>query len=152
MRKGYRLIGAALALALVAAGCGDDEESTAGGEAQESIGEGEGAVSILAWPYYAEDGTQTPGLDWVTSFETATGCVASVKYFGTSDEAYTLFATGDYDVVSASGDSSMRSVANGDVAPINTSLIDHYADLAPFMKEQSKTPDVLGSIGPWVPC
>lgn len=137
MRKGYRLIGAVLALALVAAGCGDDDEGTAGGEAQESIGEGEGAVSILAWPYYAEDGTQTPGLDWVTSFENATGCIASVKYFGTSDEAYTLFATGDYDVVSASGDSSMRSVANGDVAPINTSLIDHYADLAPFMKEQS---------------
>ena len=40
----------------------------------------------------------------------------TVKYFGTSDEAYTLFAAGDYDVVSASGDSSMRSVADGDAA------------------------------------
>ena len=27
---------------------------------QASIGEGEGALSVLAWPYYAEDGTQDP--------------------------------------------------------------------------------------------
>ena len=105
--------------------------------AQEEIGEGEGAVSILAWPYYAEDGTFTDGLDWVSSFEEDTGCEAEVKYFGTSDEAYTLFKSGDYDVVSASGDSSLRTVADGDAAAINTDLIEHYDELAPFMKEQA---------------
>ena len=60
-----------------------------------------------------------------------------MKYFGTSDEAYTLFKTGDYDVVSASGDASLRTVADGDAAAINTDLIDHYGELAPFMKEQA---------------
>jgi putative spermidine/putrescine transport system substrate-binding protein len=59
-----------------------------------------------------------------------------VKTFGTSDEAFQLFHTGQYDVVSASGDSTLRSVANGDAAVLNTSLFDNYADIAPFLKEQ----------------
>ena len=105
--------------------------------ALEEIGEGEGDVSILAWPYYAEDGTQDPNFDWVTAYEEATGCNASVTYFGTSDEAFTLFGSGDYDVVSASGDSSMRSVAAGDAAPLNTDLLEHYDDLAPFLREKA---------------
>ena len=48
-----------------------------------------------------------------------------------------MFKSGDYDVVSASGDSSLRTVADGDAAAINTDLIEHYDELAPFMKEQA---------------
>lgn len=144
-RKGQRLAATAMALVLIAAACGDDDGGDGGDGAsdttapavQESIGEGEGALSVLAWPYYAEDGTQDPNYDWVTAFEEDTGCDTTVKYFGTSDEAYTLFGTGDYDVVSASGDSSMRSVASGDAAAINTDLLENYADIAPFLKEQA---------------
>ncbi len=142
--KRMRLVGAAMALVFIAAACGDDDDEGGGDggdssapAAQDEIGEGEGAVSILAWPYYAEDGTFTDGLDWVSSFEEDTGCEAEVKYFGTSDEAYTLFKSGDYDVVSASGDSSLRTVADDDAAAINTDLIEHYDELAPFMKEQA---------------
>ena len=142
-RKRHRLAGVAMALMLVAAACGDDDDGgdgasdTTAPEVQDEIGEGEGALSILAWPYYAEDGTQDPNFDWVTAFEEDTGCTAEVKYFGTSDEAFTLFGSGDYDVVSASGDSSMRSVASGDAAAINTELLTNYDDLAPFLKEQA---------------
>ena len=99
--KRMRLVGAAMALVFIAAACGDDDDDGGGDggdggapAAQEEIGEGEGAVSILAWPYYAEDGTFTDGLDWVSSFEEDTGCEAEVKYFGTSDEAYTLVQVG----------------------------------------------------------
>ena len=73
----------------------------------------------------------------MTPFEEKTGCKASVKTFGTSDEAYQLFATGQYDVVSASGDATLRVVANGDAAPLNTDLLTNYADLAPFLKEKA---------------
>ncbi len=87
---------------------------------QQSMGATEGSVNILAWPGYAEDGSTDKSIDWVTPFEKKTGCQANVKYFGTSDEAVTLMKTGDYDVVSASGDASLRLVASGDVAPVNT--------------------------------
>ena len=46
----------------------------------------------------------TRSVDWVTPFEKETGCQVNVKYFGTSDEAVNLMKTGQYDVVSASGD------------------------------------------------
>ena len=71
----------------------------------------EGQVNILAWPGYAEDGTNDQTVDWVTPFEKQTGCQANVKYFGTSDEAVNLMKTGEYDVVSASGDASLRLIA-----------------------------------------
>jgi putative spermidine/putrescine transport system substrate-binding protein len=97
----------------------------------------EGKVNILAWAGYAEDGSTDKAYDWVTPFEKKTGCKASVKTFNTSDEAFQLFATGQYDVVSASGDSALRSIVNGDAAPINLKRVKSYADLADFMKDQA---------------
>jgi putative spermidine/putrescine transport system substrate-binding protein len=101
------------------------------------LGAGEGGVSILAWPGYAEDGSNDPAVDWVTPFEKQTGCKATVKTFGTSDEAVTLMRTGDYDVISASGDASLRLIAAGDVAPVNTALVPNYADVTGFLKDKS---------------
>ena len=53
-------------------------------------------------------------------FEKETGCKVNVKTFGTSDEAVNLMKTGDYDVVSASGDASLRLIAAGDVGARST--------------------------------
>lgn len=144
MRK-IQLFATACALALVVAGCGtsDDTATPTGGsfeppdlEMMQEIGDNEGEVSILAWPGYAEDGSADPAYDWVTPFEKETGCQASIKTFGTSDEAVTLMKTGDYDVVSASGDASLRLIASGDVEPVNTDLVDNYADIYPFLKDR----------------
>ena len=140
-------------LAVVAAGCGttsgDDEsdDSPTAAEEQggfsapdlpmaEEIGEGEGSLNVLAWPGYAEDGSTDKSVDWVTPFEEETGCDVNVKYFGTSDEAVTLMKSGEYDVVSASGDASLRLIAGGDVEPVNTDLIDNYADVWGFLKDR----------------
>lgn len=103
---------------------------------QQSIGDGEGEVDILAWPGYAEDGSTDKTIDWVTPFEKQTGCQANVKYFGTSDEAVQLMKTGQYDVVSASGDATLRLVAGGQVAPVNTDLLTNYPDIEDFLKDQ----------------
>jgi putative spermidine/putrescine transport system substrate-binding protein len=142
MRKLFALLGVALLAA-----CGTTSES--GSESPSSqgftapkidmlqqLGQGEGAVSILAWPGYAEDGSNDPKTDWVTPFEKATGCQATVKTFGTSDEAVTLMKTGEYDVISASGDASLRLIAAGDVAPVNTSLVQNYPDVTAFLKDR----------------
>ena len=137
-----------LLLASVLTACGTSGGSDTAGEPaaqgftapdvpmQESLGQKEGEVGILAWPGYAEDGTNDKTVDWVTPFEKQTGCQAHVKYFGTSDEALNLMKTGEYDVVSASGDASLRLIASGDAAPVNTDLLKSYADIQPFLKHR----------------
>ncbi|GAA3437389.1 ABC transporter substrate-binding protein [Kutzneria kofuensis] len=101
------------------------------------LGQPEGQLSVLAWPGYAENGSNDPKVDWVTPFEQETGCKVDVRQFDTSDEAISLMKTGQYDVVSASGDASLRLIAAGDVEPVNTSLVPDYADVFGFLKNQS---------------
>jgi len=139
-----------LALAATACGTSSGGDSGDGGQANEAqggftapdvpmadaIGDPEGQVNILAWPGYAEDGSTDKSVDWVTPFEKETGCQANVKYFGTSDEAVQLMKTGEYDVVSASGDATLRLIAAGDVAPVNTDLLKNYPDIVDFLKDQ----------------
>jgi putative spermidine/putrescine transport system substrate-binding protein len=60
-----------------------------------------------------------------------------VNYVPTSDDAGSLMKTGDYDVVSASGDASLRLIAAGDVAPVNTALIKDYDQIEPFLKNRA---------------
>ena len=93
------------------------------------VGAGEGELNIIAWAGYAEDGSNDPKVDWVTPFEKQTGCKVNVKIGNTSDEMVTLMQTGEYDVVSASGDATLRLIAGGDVAPVNTDLVPNYADV-----------------------
>jgi putative spermidine/putrescine transport system substrate-binding protein len=88
-----------------------------------AIGPGEGAVNIVAWVGYVERGDSDRAYDWVTDFEAKTGCKVAVKTAATSDEMVTLMNTGGFDLVTASGDASLRLVAGKKVVPINTDLI-----------------------------
>jgi len=103
-----------------------------------SVGAGEGALSVLAWPGYAENGSTDPTVNWVKPFEDQTGCKVTVQVFGTSDEAFSLYTTNPtkYDVVSASGDASLRLVRAGYVQPVNTDLVPNYADIFPDLKDK----------------
>lgn len=140
-----RILAGSAALALVLTGCGttssDDQSGNGGIDAPDiamikSLGDNENELNVLAWPGYAEDGSTDKNVDWVTPFEDETGCQVNVKTFATSDEAVKLMSTGDYDVVSASGDASLRLVASGDVQPVNTDLIDNYPDVWDFLKDR----------------
>ena len=44
--------------------------------------------------------------------------------------------TGQYDIVSASGDATLRLIAAGDVEPMNTDLITNYPDIFDALKNQ----------------
>lgn len=101
-----------------------------------ALGDMEDSVSILAWPGYVEDGSNDPAVDWVSGFTDKTGCKVVSKSYGTSDEAVNLMKTGDYDVVAASGDATLRLIAAKDVAPVNTDLIPSYAGVFDFLKEK----------------
>jgi putative spermidine/putrescine transport system substrate-binding protein len=98
------------------------------------LGEPEGEVNIVAWAGYVEDGSTDPAVDWVTPFEEETGCQVNVKTAPTSDDMVNLMKTGQYDLVSASGDASLRLIASGDVEPVNTDLVPNYADVFDALK------------------
>ena len=92
-----------------------------------AVGAGEGALNLIAWAGYTEKA-------WVDPFTTASGCKVNVKVGNTSDEMVQLIKTGEYDGVSASGDASLRLIAAGDVAPVNTDLIPNYLDVYAGLK------------------
>lgn len=138
---------ATLAIGLAAAGCGGDSGDKASGAGQggftvpkvpmqKSLGQGEGQVNLVAWAGYAEDGSNDKTVDWVHPFEKQTGCKVNTKVAGTSDEMVALMKTGQYDTVSASGDASLRLIASGSVAPVNTALVPNYADIFAGLKNK----------------
>jgi len=89
----------------------------------------EGEVAIVAWPGYIERGANDPAYDWVTSFEEATGCKVTVKDAATSDEMVQLINGGGYDLVTASGDASLRLILGGSVQEIDTAKIPSYSKI-----------------------
>jgi putative spermidine/putrescine transport system substrate-binding protein len=93
------------------------------------VGPGEGELSIVAWPGYIERGETDKAFDWVTKFEEATGCKVNVKTANTSDEMVALMNEGGFDLVTASGDASLRLVAGGRVQPINPDLIPSWSTI-----------------------
>lgn len=98
-------------------------------EMLQSLGAGEGEVSIVAWAGYIERGETDPNYDWVTKFEADTGCKVTVKTANTSDEMVALMNEGGFDLVTASGDASLRLIAGKRVQPINTALIPSWSTI-----------------------
>jgi putative spermidine/putrescine transport system substrate-binding protein len=124
-------IPALLAIAgLMAAACG----SPAASGMLEQLGEGEGELNLIIWAGYAEDGSTYPEFDWVTPFEKDTGCKVHTTDGVDSANMVSLMATGQYDGVSASGDATLRMIAAGTVAPVNTALTPNYAGVFPKLK------------------
>ena len=135
MFKKTSVIAATAALALVLAGCSAGATTT-GGNMLDKLGTNEKSLTLLGWPGYAEDGSNDPATDWVTPFETETGCQVTFKPYGTSDEALSLFKSGSYDAIAASGDATLRLIAGGNVQPLNTDLIPSFAGVYDFLKNR----------------
>ena len=95
-------------------------------KAVQKLGKGEGRVDIVAWPGYIERGATDKKFDWVTEFEKKTSCKVNVKTANTSDEMVALMNEGGFDLVTASGDASLRLIVGKKAQPINTSLIPSY--------------------------
>jgi putative spermidine/putrescine transport system substrate-binding protein len=137
----FSQIAVASVAALILAGCSSSNDAaTSSGvpdvPMMETLGAGEGQVNLVAWAGYVENGSTDKNVDWVTGFEKETGCKVNVKTGATSDDMVALMKTGEYDVVSASGDASLRLIYGGDVAPVNTDLIPNYADIFDNLKLQ----------------
>ncbi len=127
----------ALAAAMAIVACGGEETGgkaakapTEGAKLPTTIGKGEGTLNVIAWEGYTQP-------EWVKPFESQTGCKVNAKYGGSSDEMVTLMRQGggtQYDLVSASGDASLRLIRGGDVAPVNVELIPDYKNFIPQLQ------------------
>ncbi|HSQ70146.1 MAG TPA: ABC transporter substrate-binding protein [Steroidobacteraceae bacterium] len=137
--EGRLLLLAAIALAVAA--CGKKEEPAPAASAPDAAAQSaastalEGQVDIVAWPGYIERGETDPGYDWVTAFEQETGCKVNVKTAGTSDEMVSLMTQGGYDLVTASGDASLRLIRGGTVQPVDLERIPSYANVDERLRE-----------------
>ncbi len=136
--RNRRVLTIAAGAALVIAAC-SGTSSTPAPSVPTELGSAQGQkINVLAWPGYVEDGSTDPAVDWVSDFEKETGCDVTYQIFGTSDEAYTLYTTNpeQYDVVSASGDASLRLVRGGFVQPVNLALFKNYPDIFEALKNK----------------
>jgi putative spermidine/putrescine transport system substrate-binding protein len=126
------------AMAFLAAGCGgggggNSNAKSKGPNLPQKIGKGEGALNVIEWPYYTDK-------SFATKFEKQTGCKIHRKDAGSSNQMVALMRTGggggggQYDLVSASGDASLRLIKGGDVKPINIDLIPSWNQFIPAFK------------------
>ena len=129
------------AMMFVVSACGGSSGSSGGGgggggsasNLPQKIGKGEGTLNVVAWEGYTQP-------QWVKPFEQQTGCQVHAKYAGSSDEMVTLMRQGggsQYDLVSASGDASLRLIRGGNVAPVNVALIPGWKDFIPQLQSPS---------------
>jgi putative spermidine/putrescine transport system substrate-binding protein len=117
------------AMVIGASACGSSSSSSAS-KLPTKIGAGEGALNLVAWEGYAQP-------EWVKPFEAQTGCVVHAKYAGSSDEMVTLMRQGggsQYDMVSASGDASLRLIRGGVLAPMNVNLVPEWKNFIPQLQ------------------
>ena len=130
------LAGSLVACTSLACGGGAERPAApaASGGAATQVGPGEGAVSIVAWAGYIERGQTDKSYDWVTGFEKDTGCKVSVKTAATSDEMVALMNEGGFDLVTASGDASLRLVSGGKVQEVNTALVPSWSKVDPRLQ------------------
>jgi putative spermidine/putrescine transport system substrate-binding protein len=122
-----------LMMAVGVSACGSSSSSTASSTLPTSIGAGEGQLNLVAWEGYAQP-------EWVKPFEKQTGCVVHAKYAGSSDEMVTLMRQGggsQYDMVSASGDASLRLIRGGDLAEMNVNLVPEWKNFIPQLQSPS---------------
>ena len=101
---------------------------------------------MIAWEGYTQP-------QWVKPFQKQTGCKVNAKYAGSSDEMVTLMRSGggsQYDMVSASGDASLRLIYGKDVQPVDVELIPDYKNFvqAPVAAAQHGRRQALRDLAP----
>src|SRR4051795_514702 len=132
-REAALVVIAVVALALVVASCGgsdDNKSSSSAVKGPDINAQGEGKLNIVDWEGYTDP-------SFVKAFEKDTGCKVNDTFAGTSDEMFTKFRSGgggQYDLVSPSGDASLRLIKSGSVAPLDTSKLTNFKDLAPQLQ------------------
>jgi len=95
-----------------------------------------GTLKMIAWDGYLDP-------KWVTPFEKQSGCKIQGKIGTTSNEMFRLMSTAggsQYDMVSASGDASLRLIYAGLVQPVDVSKVPEWKQFwGPFKSPPNNT-------------
>jgi putative spermidine/putrescine transport system substrate-binding protein len=95
-----------------------------------------GTLKMIAWDGYLDP-------KWVTPFEKQSGCKIQEKIGNTSTEMFRLMSSGggsQYDMVSASGDASLRLIYSGLVQPVDVSKVPQWKQFwGPFKSPPNNT-------------
>jgi putative spermidine/putrescine transport system substrate-binding protein len=132
IRKRHALAVVALA-AIVGAFAVTAATVQAGSGLPSTIGKGEGRLNVIEWPYYTYK-------TFAHKFEVQTGCKIHRQDAGSSGEMFALMHAngggggGQYDLVSASGDASLRLIYARDVKAINIHLIPSWKQFLKVFK------------------
>ena len=129
---------AALGLAGCSGGGGHHTTTTKEVRVAETMGQGEGQVSLVSWNGYAEDGSNDPRVDWITPFEKKTKCKVNIKSAANPQEMLSLMSKPNlhYDGVAATPEIAGQLITDRQVVPVNTDLIDSYKELEPALRAQ----------------
>jgi putative spermidine/putrescine transport system substrate-binding protein len=133
IRKGHAL-GVVVLAAVVAAFAVPAATVNAGSGLPTKIGKGEGQLNLIEWPAYSD------AKSFGNKFQKQTGCKIHRKDAGASGDMFSLMHAhgggggGQWDLVSASGDASLRLIYARDVKPINVHLIPSWKDFLPAFK------------------
>jgi putative spermidine/putrescine transport system substrate-binding protein len=114
-----------------------------------AVGPTEGKLNLVAPAGYVESGRSDKAIDWVTGFTESTGCTVDVTVADGPDQTARLMATGKYDGVAATGDVSLRLVADRSVAPVNLALVPNAAAIVRGLRGQPY--NTVGGIAYGVP-
>jgi putative spermidine/putrescine transport system substrate-binding protein len=97
-----------------------------------------GTLKMIGWDGYLDQ-------KWVNPFQKQSGCKVQAKIATTSDEMVALMRSGgggQYDMVSASGDASLRLIYGGDVQPVDVSKVPEWKQFyKPFQSPLNNTVD-----------
>src|SRR6516225_9336130 len=114
MIKPFRLLLAAVALAMLVGACGKRTP----------------ALNLLVWEGYADP-------SFVRAFEEQNHCKVSASYMGSSDELVAKLrggSAGNYDVISPSSDVATMIAKAGLAAPLDLTKIPTYTQLSPQLR------------------
>jgi putative spermidine/putrescine transport system substrate-binding protein len=136
VRKSYVLgaVGLVAIAAAFAVPAATVHASAKGSSVPTKIGKGEGSLNLIEWTAYSDPKS------FGNKFQKETGCKIHRKDAGSSGEMFALMHAngggggGQYDLVSASGDASLRLIYAHDVKPINIKLIPSWKQFLPVFK------------------
>lgn len=139
-RRRALLVTPMLALAVVAACSSADPEPTRAAPETTSlddlatpVGEGEGAIRVLAMRGDAEAGRSDPDADWISDYEVQTGCRATIVQTSPDGLELDTITSNEWDVASVSGDLVRALVEVDRVAAVDTDLLPNYRSLFPYL-------------------